>query len=483
MNAQINKLKSKYQPAHRYANFGAVIRQMRICGFRGIADLTIDFDFPITAISGLNGAGKSTLGQLAICAYRTPTGAVDYKRFYVAQFFPVSAADPVPFTQDARVVYTLESNVATAPQEVTVARAASEWSGYKRQPERYCYYIGFTLYIPKVERRDMSVYGGRTLQLLEKRDVTPKVREAVANILHQAYEDVHFQGVAHANRTSELGILVKNGSQYSENNMGFGEGRVLHLVSLLEEAPAHSTFVLEEPETSLHEEAQRKLVHYLLDVCNRRGHQIIFSTHSSEMLEALPSEGRRLLYRDAEGVTLFKGLSSTRARSILSGGLHKALVVCVEDKFAERLTREIIRLEDPGLLKAVNIVAMGSQDDVRESVKLLSRVGRKAIGIRDGDTGSAATDGLYSLPGTKAPELEVFEHPLVIQGIASRFGVNIPDVRATAENKDHHNIPKLVADAADTEITDIELAAIRVYSEALDPSIRANLVAIISSAA
>jgi predicted ATPase len=365
MSTAHSRLQSKYQPAHRYANFGAVIRRMQVCGFRGISDLTIDFEFPITAISGLNGAGKSTIGQIATCGYRMPTGAVGYKRFYVAQFFPISVADPLPFDQNARVIYTLESNVATAPQDVTVSRAASEWSGYKRQPERYCFYIGFTLYIPKVERRDMSVYGGRKLQLMEKRTVTQKVRDTVARILNQAYEDVHFQGVSHGKRTSELAMLIKNGQQYSENNMGFGEGRVLHLVSLMEEAPAHSLFVLEEPETSLHEEAQHRLVHYLFDVCDRRGHQIIFSTHSSEMLDALPSEARLLLYRDSQGVSAYKGLSSTRTGAILSGGVQRALTVCVEDKFGQRLLREIIRAVDPALLKAIAIVPIGSQDDVR----------------------------------------------------------------------------------------------------------------------
>jgi predicted ATPase len=290
MSSAFTKLQSKYKPANRYANFGAVIRRLRVCGFRGIADLAVEFDFPITGISGLNGAGKSTIGQIATCGYRMPTGAVDYKRFYVAQFFPVSAADPLPFDLNARVIYTLESNVPASPQDVTVSRTTSEWSGYKRQPERYCFYIGFTLYIPKVERRDMSVYGGKTLQLLEKRPVTLKVRETVARILNHPYEDVHFQRVSHGKRTSELAMLVKNGRQYSENNMGFGEGRVLHLVSLMEEAPAKSLFVLEEPETSLHEEAQHRLIHYFFDVCERRGHQIIFSTHSSENLVKPPTQ-------------------------------------------------------------------------------------------------------------------------------------------------------------------------------------------------
>jgi len=135
---------------------------MRVCGFRGISDLTLGFDFPIMAISGLNGAGKSTIGQLAICGYKKPTTAVNYKRFYVTNFFPASVADPSPFEGDAQVVYTLDQSAPNYPQEVTVSRTASEWSGYKRQPERFCYYIGFTLYIPKVERRDMSFMAGRT---------------------------------------------------------------------------------------------------------------------------------------------------------------------------------------------------------------------------------------------------------------------------------------------------------------------------------
>ena len=46
--------------------------------------------------------------------------------------------------------------------------------------------------------------------------------------------------------------------------MGFGEGRVLYIVDKLESAPQQSLFVLEEPETSLHENAQYELAKYLL---------------------------------------------------------------------------------------------------------------------------------------------------------------------------------------------------------------------------
>lgn len=55
-------LTNKFLPANRYANFGPALKSIHIQGFRGINDLTVDFQYPITAISGLNGAGKSTVG-------------------------------------------------------------------------------------------------------------------------------------------------------------------------------------------------------------------------------------------------------------------------------------------------------------------------------------------------------------------------------------------------------------------------------------
>lgn len=485
MSLEVDKLRARYKRTVRYANFGAVIRNLQVCGFRGISDLTIPLEFPITAISGLNGAGKSTIGQLAMCGYKRPTTALDYKRFNVVQFFPASVADPSPFTDQARAVYTLETNLAATPQEVTVSRAAaaSKWSGYKRQPERYCFYIGFTLYIPKVERRDMSIYGGKQLVLKAKREVSAEVSQKVAHILNQAYEDVHFQAVSHGGKESELGILKRYGKQYSENNMGFGEGRILHLVSLMEEAPQQSLFVLEEPETSLHEEAQYRLVQYLLDVCLRKNHQIIFSTHSSVMLEALPQEARMLLYRDAIGVSAYRGISSTRARAILSGGEQRALTVCVEDVFAKNLLRALIRSEDAALLKVIGIEAIGSNAAVREAVKLLTRLNRKAIGVRDGDTGPAPGEKLFSLPGTKPPEKEVFEHPAVITRLAAVFSMSLEAMQTAITGANHHDVSDKLAGLAEVDKGHLEGVAISEYVEHVDQPMRQALVRAIAKEA
>jgi predicted ATPase len=457
------KLSAKYAIENRYANFGPCLRQLQVHGFRGIRGMTVDIEFPITAISGLNGAGKSTLGQLAICAYRKPKTSVGYKRQYIKDFFPISPADPKPISDDAKVIYSFETDDNRKPQEVTISRMRSAWSGYKRQPERHCYYIGFTVYIPKVERRDISVYGGADLQFTNKREIDPDVIKKMSRIIGHKYEAVSFQGIAHKDKESEIGIASRLGYSYSENNMGFGEGRVLYTIDRLETSPEKSLFILEEPETSLHENAQYEFAKYLLDVCNRRHHQIILSTHSSVILKALPSSARKLIVRDEGGVNIRNGISADQVRSVLSGGHAGQLVICVEDVFARVLLTEVIRIKNREMLKAVAIHDIGDKNAVREAVCLLRRIGTKAIAVRDADVGAAPQDGLLSFPGKLPPEVEVFNNAAVKQMITEKYGVDIDWILARDDIKDHHKIARHIAAEAKVDEEVVRALAIEKY--------------------
>lgn len=462
------KLASKYQETNRYKNFGSCLRHIEINGFRGIDEIDLSLDYPVTAISGLNGAGKSTIGQLAICAYRKPTTAVHYKRQYIKDFFPVSVADPAPFKNDANVIFHYETDDHKKTQEVTVSRQKSEWSGYKRQPERHCYYVGFTVYIPKVERRDLSVYGGKDLAFTERRELEPEVIEKMARIIGHKYDEINFQGVSHKKRESEIGIASRLGCSYSENNMGFGEGRILYTVDKLETSPEQSLFILEEPETSLHESAQYEFAKYLIDVCNRRHHQIILSTHSSVILNALPPEARKLLIRDKSGVELRDRISTTHVRSILSAGHVRNLDICVEDEFAKVLLTEALRKKRKDLLKAVAIHAIGDKDAVREATYVLKKTGKKSIAVRDADVGQDKVNSLYSFPGEKPPEVEVFTNQKVKQLIDERYGIDVDWVLQRDEVKDHHKIAACIASEAESSEDVIRALVIDAYINDID---------------
>lgn len=470
------QLNAKFQPSTRYANFGSALRSITIQGFRGITDLSINFDFPITAISGLNGAGKSTVGQLCLGAYKKPTTLHGFRRFYVRDFFPASIADPNPFRQDSSVRYTYNTNEPTVPQTLTVARGNTEWTGYKRQPERACYYIGFTIYIPKVEQRDLSVYGGTRLTLVTQRSIPDSVREKVGRILGQPYDQLHFQQFTHRHRQGEIGIASRFGAAYSENNMGFGEGRTLYLVDLMENSPEQSLFVIEEPETSLHENAQFELGKYFLDVCNRRHHQIILTTHSTALLSCVPAEARLLLLRDRNGVAAFPGLSASRVRSILSFGNHRETSVLVEDSFAKLLLTEMIRRVDPGLLRAIHMHPAGDTNAVRQSAFLLRRLNKPYIAVRDGDIGPSPADGIFSFPGTRPPESEVFANANVRRAIMDAFGVDVAVTLQQHQVTNHHKIAEVLAEEASTPTEHLSVIAIGAYLDNIGVSTYAPLV-------
>lgn len=402
------KLSEKYKIGNRYKNFGPVISSVTIHGFRGIS-AKINFDYPITALSGFNGSGKSTVGQLLLCAYRKMPTSTNAKRFYVKDFFPVSNLDPEPFTSDARVEFLYETDKPSNKQELTVTRSKKEWSGYKRQPERNVQYLGFTVYIPKIEQRDLSIYLASSLSVsdLDRVDVESGAMYA-SRILGSSYDDVYFQGVRAKTRSAELGVASRFGAIYSENNMGFGEGRVVYTIRLLESCPEQSLIVLEEPETSLHEHAQYEFIKYLIDVVNRRHHQIIFSTHSCIMMDALPPEGRKLLIRGENGVDVFDSVTSTRVKTALSCGERGHTILCVEDDFAQSFLREILRRYDVHLLESVEIIPFGDAKAVLSAHKVLIKSGKKSIAVRDADQGVDKSQNIFALPGSLPPEKEVF---------------------------------------------------------------------------
>lgn len=446
MSDSKKELQKAFSKRERYTNFGPAIISLKVQGFRGIEDLELNIESPITAISGLNGTGKSTIAQICMSGYKKPSTESDkYRRHYIASYFPVSKADPKPFRDDASVEYKYLTNTEDKYQELKVSRAGSQWEGYKRQPERHCRYIGFTIYIPKVEQKDISIYRGSEIDLVDENNLSEPAATAISKILNHPYENLSSATASHKDRRTDIGFATKYGAKYSENNMGFGEGRVFYIINSLETAPEQSLFVLEEPETSLHEHAQHELAKYLIDVCLRRKHQIILTTHSRAILNALPRESRKLLYRDGSLVKVSNRTSTAEATGLLSSGHSHEKMILVEDERAKILLTELIRRQKPSLLKGVRATFVGNDDVVAVLTKKFKADGYSVVGVRDGDKGECARDGIYKLPGSKAPEREVFENNHVQSHLHNTYSLNTEDwLRLNAEI-DHHEWPTMIA--------------------------------------
>ncbi|MDH6710171.1 ABC-type lipoprotein export system ATPase subunit [Kitasatospora sp. MAA19] len=429
----------------RYPTFGPVLIGIRVQGFRGVSDLNLQFKSPVTAISGLNGTGKSTVAQLAAAGFRQPPDH-DWYRYYVNHFFPVSVADPEPFTPGAQVQYLYAAD--SGFQTVTVSRSAKSWSGQHRQPERATYYRGFAQFIPKVERRDLSIYGAASLELGEANPLDPTAAQHVGRILAVPYDHLGFTEVLTTNKAATLAMAGRGGRRYSENHMGTGEGRVLYMVNTLETAPPKSLVIFEEPETSLHGDAQVRLAQYFVEVALRRGHQIIITTHSSAILGQLGRDSVVYLRRTplGGGVTATHGLSTYQTDSHLQreGRTPGGITVCVEDEFARCLASEIFRTADPDLLSGCSFLTIGGGQEIPAAVKLLRGAKVRAVGLSDGDMPHNGTGGVRTLPGTEPPEKEVFAHPAVKDYFAAApFEIDLDEVLAGVS--DHHDYARTVA--------------------------------------
>ena len=457
-------LAGKYKPASRFQSFGPILERIAIMGFRGVASLDLEIRSPVIALSGLNGTGKSTIAQLAACAYRAPA---NFSRHYVKDYFPVSVVDPQPFADDARVLFEYADRATS--RQVTVSRAVKEWSGYKRQPERATYYVGVNHFLPKVEKRDFSVYGGARLVLGGSQPIPDQARLSLQAILGLRYEEADFTDVTLSSRSTSLAMVKRTGQRYSENHMGFGEGRMFYLVDLLESAPEQSLFIIEEPETSLHGDAQARLAQYFVEVADRRRHQLIITTHSSAILRELSRDSVVYLRRESTGaVTATAGLSTYQVDSFLNEHGRNAPSICVEDSFAQGLLTEILRAYDPDLLAGVSFMTVGSAHGMKAAVSLLQRAGLRVVGITDTDMVDDGEDDVLSLPGIEAPEREVFGSLAVEEFFASDpYNLDIRERLASVSY--HHHYVQSIATAVSGLEDAIVMEACRAYVAGAPP--------------
>ncbi len=127
----------------------------------------------------------------------------------------------------------------------------------------------------------------------------------------------------------------------------------------------------------------------------------------------------------------------------------------------------IIRRLEPATLQAIKIVELGAADAVKNGVALIRKVGHRAIGVRDADMPANAREGLYVLPGTLPPEREVFNCAAVRDMILRDFGVNVENHLAANPVDDHHDLPGVLAMAAETNETNLACCSIREYVNSL----------------
>jgi predicted ATPase len=470
-----NILQSKFEKKHRHANFGNVLEEIHVDGFRCHKRTKIEIQSPITALTGLNGTGKSTILHIAAVAYKKSTG----KSYYLRDFFVLSSLDPAPYTPTSRVMFKYCDNVSRSAH-VTLSRSAKStgWSGYKRRRDRDIFFAGAAMYLPKVEKRDFTFYRAAALTIQEKKSVAEKTSEWISRIIGRFYDGMNTISAQSGNRSGKVLSFSRDGVEYSEAHMGYGEGRIAYLVENLELLPEKSLVLIEEPETSLHPSAQHQLGHYLMDVSIRRGHQIILTTHCEYLLRALPGASRVYFHWTGGNLTQVRGLTASQATSLMTGGHDSALVVLVEDCCAKAILSELLRKADNQLLRSIQIHEGGSCTEIKTTMACLAHSQMNIACVLDGDQSPVPKQNVFTLPGKMPPEKEIFDTQEVQAHLQDMYGLNWSDFYAHngLASKNHHDWFSVLADTISVNEKALIWDLAKVYVKHVDGS---NLTALL----
>ncbi len=395
-------------------------------GLRGIKDLSINFNYPLTVISGKNGCGKTTALALAALGFHSPAGhkptnarrlplrGEDSTYYTFSDFFFNGPNDPDITGVEIRWSYDDR-------KELRIQKRSKNWMRYQSRPERPVHYLGVIRCAPAIEQSALRSHFGGKPKGSEAKPLNADFCRRLSDIMGRVYEEAD---VVSSNRYSVR--RCKAGSSYSSFNMGAGEDVLIDLLYILQECPKGSLIVIEEIELGLHPEALVRLARHLQEIILEKKIQVIVSTHSQHFIDNVPREARVLIQKGAGQHVIIERPTTRLAYGTISGQFDPELHVYCEDTFAEVLIGQAL----PGdLRRRVRVVPVGSKTELLKQAAFHLRAGhgQHLLLVWDGDVTAheirtwmkSEFNGTYesfaprinwtSLPGDCPPERWVVE--------------------------------------------------------------------------
>ncbi len=392
---------------------------------RGLDNLRVLFDYPVSVIAGGNATGKSTVLFAAACAYKVPgAGTKDFVPSTLFPYYSPKLGD----RQDIPKRITLEFNYQT-PDGMRSMR----WRYYKRwyqsffgrqnasQPERQVYLRTLSNLSNPSEVR--GVLGMSRLK--SEPEETPLTASQIA-FAHQMLPFRYSEVVNLSSGNKNLLFAAQEGgAAYSELHMAAGERVILQLSQEITQLEG-ALVLIDEVEAGLHPWVQQLLMLHLQQLALRNDLQIIVTSHSPVVLNAVPSNGRIFLDRaDTSGEVVVRPAYRDLIQNALYGRSAEMIKLLCEDDIAEGILEGIFDFLLPKEGMNREAIRIGrdtgaSQFPIHaETLRKFGQIQNTVFVLdgdqRDGDIGlkiqnaAKSTVSILFLPGNEAPESWVWD--------------------------------------------------------------------------
>lgn len=356
-------------------------------GLRGLSNIDVKFQYPLTVICGKNGCGKSTILALAALAFHSPEGHFSvnalrkpkkkekYNYYTAKDFFYQGPSDPDITGIELNWVYFGEKGEVSR----NINKRSEKWMHYERRPQRPVHFLGVVRSVPAIEQTVLR--GHFTSQKKQKNAIklTDENLNRLSDIMSRRYT------VADEVKSSKYSLRrVSAYSSYSSFNMGSGEDNLVTLLLLLQHTPPGSLIVIEEIDLGLHPEALKKLARHLLEITLAKKLQVIVSSHSQDFIDSVPRQARILLQRSGNSSMISLSPTTRFAIGTMSGVNQPELYIYCEDTFSAEMINVAIR---PEVRRRVKTIPVGSDSELCRQIVFHNTVANpaKALVVWDGD--------------------------------------------------------------------------------------------------
>lgn len=359
---------------------------------RGLTLFDLRFDFPVTAIAGRNGSGKSTLLAMACCAFHGKEDGFKLARrnipYYRFSDFFMQRAEETDATAISIHYFISHDNWRKGPgfeegkgigAQLRQKKKGGKWNDYDRRLQRTVVFIGIDRVVPHIERSQSRSYR-LNFSPAPPQGWEDRVRAAVSKVLDKPY--VQYKQLRH--QKYSLPIVHVGDTVYSGFNMGAGENALFEIFSTIYSCGQSALIVIDEIELGLHVLAQRRLMEELKKACLQTNCQVICTTHSKEIFECLPDDGRVFIESKGGKTHITTGISPLYAFAKMGARDAHELDVLVEDEVARCIITNILSADMRGRLSIHVIGSAGALS--RQLAAGFARKGKSRIlAVYDGE--------------------------------------------------------------------------------------------------
>lgn len=385
--------------------YSHLLKRVRLKKVRGFIDQTVEFKYPVTALIGTNGGGKSTiLGAAAMYSKRTKP----------RQYFPKAFVG-----DDSMSDWVIEIEFVDRSQsndKVLTRTARFSEARWRRPdfPDRPVQYIEIQRTVPASEV-------SRFRQFLANGDIAEySVSELPESTIYYATavldKDIKHYKLVQSRSNPAACMYVgstDDGTGYSQFHFGAGEASVIETIDRIERSPDNSLILIEEVENGLHPVAVRLFVQYLQRAAVRKRLQIIFTTHSQDAVNELPSEA----VWASINKKAWNGKLSIESLRAITGSTPNTNVVYVEDAFVKEWVENAIGRYGEGMSETTKVFAAGGYPNVVKVSQFHNEnplLPTPSVALVDGDiydptSGQRLPDHAMFL-GDGVPESMVFDY-------------------------------------------------------------------------